>query len=232
MRMVLEDGDLEEFVMSGESDIAVPIEFFVPVEGEARLTVYSAFSEVAKGFISRFSSDLFSSEALGYLDSAFTQPMMEAGYRKDIRGDYRILSYSSVGADIKPPVCELEIVKISSNEEFEKYYNDTTRDVEFDPDDPCDVCFAAIENGNIVSYAAVNDLSEDDTVEINVETCPHARGRGLATAVVSSLCHYLMGFGETVGYRCRISNAASVRVAEKVGLKMTGEGYSFVCYRT
>lgn len=228
--MILEDGDLEEFVMSGESDIAVPIEIFVSDRGEAYLTVYSAFSDVANDFISRFSNDPFSSEALEYLNSALTEPMKKAGYRKDIRGEYRILSYSSAGADIRPPLCELEIVKISSNEEFEKYYNDTTRDVELDPDDPCDVCFAVIENGNIVSYAAVNDLTEDDTVEINVETCPNARGRGLATAVVSALCHYLTEFGETVSYRCRISNAASVRVAEKVGLKKTGVRYSFVCY--
>ena len=50
MKIVFEDSELEKFVMSGESCIALPFEVLVPQNGEAVVTVYSKFEKEARLF--------------------------------------------------------------------------------------------------------------------------------------------------------------------------------------
>lgn len=229
MRIEFEDAELEEFVMQGDSCIAVPFEVFVPEDSEWVVTVYSAFESVAAEFAERFCDAPLGPEAEDFIKEKLTEPMRAAGYEHDERYCQRLIHFA---ADSSTHIaeCEIKAVKISTNDEFEQYYNSATRDVELDDEDELDVCFAVVENGNIVSFAAVNDISDDDFLEINVETSAESRGKGYAAAAVSALTRYLISKGEKVSYKCRVTNAASCRVAEKVGLKKIGESYSFVCY--
>lgn len=229
MRIEFEDRELEEFVMRGESCIAVPIEVFVPKDGECIVTVYSSFENIAKEFAERFQNEPLSEDAEAFIKEKFSAPMEEAGYKYDERFCHRIIHFA---ADSSTELCQSEIktVKISTNDEFERYYNYATRDVEFDDEDELDVCFAVVEDGKILSFAAVNDISDDESIEINVETAVESRGKGYATAEVAALTEYLISKGEKVSYKCRATNIASCRVAEKAGLERTGESYSFVCY--
>lgn len=233
MKIIFEDENLEEFVMSGESCIAVPIDIYRKVGAETEMTVYSCYAKEGEAFAQKFGDDPFSEDAADYIKSVFSPLMKDAGYEFDSRGDYLIYKFTADKSyEPRDVDCPYRVVMISTNEEFEKYYNNTTRDVELDDDDPFDVCFAAVDGDMIVSFAAVNDISDDDSYEINVESSPAVRGKSCATAVVVSLCSYITALGEKVSYKCRSRNAPSRKVAQKAGLFFDGIGYSFVCYAT
>jgi len=57
------------------------------------------------------------------------------------------------------------------------------------------------------------------TVEAYVETVPDSRGQGLATALLQAFCDYHRGAGRSLIYVVATSNPASMRVAQKFGLK-------------
>ena len=224
-----EDEELEEFVFDGGSDIAVPVTVDEN-EGGATITVYSRYMREAKEFAKKYGDDPFSKEALAYLDEVFSPLMEKAGFRYEREYDQTVLNYMSDSAVPKVD-CDAGIVFADTNEKLGDIYLSTTRDIEIDDDDPCDVVFAAVKDGAALSVASVNDYSDDGSVEINVETEKNSRGKGYATSVVSSLVNYLVSLGESVSYRCRESNAASRRVAEKAGLKYVGKTFFYVCYK-
>lgn len=229
MKIVFEDSELEEFVMSGESCIALPFEVLVPQNGEAVVTVYSKFEKEARLFADLFSDDPLGKDAVSFIKEHFTLPMKKAGYEYDGRSCQRLIHFTSDKAEIRSFDLP-NVVMISTNAEFERYYNNATRDAELDDDDDLDVCFAVVEDDMILSFASVNDIRDGEYYEINVETSVESRNKGYAAAVVSALARYIISKGEKVSYKCRASNAASLRVAEKVGFSKAAESYSFVCY--
>ncbi|MBQ7669341.1 MAG: GNAT family N-acetyltransferase [Clostridia bacterium] len=229
LKILTEDEELEEFVFDGGSDIAVPVTLDES-DGVVTLTVYSRYMREAEEFAGKYGGDPFSKEALAYLDGVFSPLMEKAGFRFECEYDQTVLNFAS---DVEVPVtdCGADIVFADTNEKLNELYLSTTRDIEIDDDDPCDVVFAAVKDGAALSVASVNDYSDNGSVEINVETEKNSRGKGYATAAVSSLVNYLVSLGETVSYRCRKSNAASRRVAEKAGLKYKGKTFFYVCYK-
>ena len=231
MRMVFEDAGLEEFAMSGESCIAVPIQVSENAEGEVTVTVYSRFAESAQEFSRTFCDDPFSDEAKRFLEEGFTSPMAQAGYEYESDFDQTILCFEADEATLARCECDREVVCIDTNEKITKLSFDTVGSFEIDDEDPCDVAFAVVEDGAVLSVSCVNDLSEDGSLEINVETAVGERGKGYASAVVSALCRHLLALGERVSYKCRRTNGASLRVAEKCGLGYAGKSFNFVCYK-
>ncbi len=227
LKIVYEDADLEEFALGEDSDVAVPISVSEDADGAVTVTVYSRFAKEAEEFAKKYESDPFSARALDFIDSAFAPPMSGYGFRFEREYDQTLLTFTSSGKTEKSG----KTVYIGTQAELEKYEFMTAGDFEIDDGDPCDAAFAVVEDGKIVSVAAVNDYSDDGAVEINVETAPAFRGRGFATAAVSALASYLEGLGERVTYKCRKSNAASVKVAEKAGMKYAGKAFNYVCYR-
>ena len=227
LKIVYEDADLEEFALGEESDVAVPISVSKDEDGAVTVTVYSRFAKEAEEFAKQFGDDPFSAQALDFIDRVFAPPMREYGFRYEREYDQTVLTFTSSGKTERPD----NAVCIGTQAELEKYEFLTARDFEIDDGDPCDAAFAVIEDGKIVSVAAVNDYSDDGSVEINVETAPAFRGRGFASDAVSALASYLEGLGERVTYKCRESNAASVKVAEKAGMKYAGKAFYYVCYR-
>lgn len=230
MKIVFEDAELEKFVLSGDSPVALPFEIFVPVSGEAELTAYSCFENEALEFARRFSDDPLCPAAQDFLTGAAKAEMERAGYFADSRSDNLIRCFTAEKGYKSKAECPYEIVKISTNKEFERYYNNASRDVELDDGDPCDVCFAAVSEDVILSFAGVNDLRDDGAYEINVETAVQSRGQGCAAAVAGALAEYLDSLGERASYRCRSSNRASIRVAEKCGFTERGACFSAVFY--
>lgn len=228
--IVEEDKDFEEFIMNGNGCIAVPFEI-KEKGGEYTITVYSRFRDVAEEFIRKFENEPFSDKAKLFICQNLEKEMKAAGYVYSPKNSVEIFGYSankeglnrSAHLNAKPTL-------ISTNKDFEKYYNNATRDIELDDDDENDVCFAIIENECILSFAGVNDITNDGALDINVETAAEWRKKGYATAVVVSLAEYLLNKGEQVSYSCRCTNTASIKVAEKAGFIKQSVTYSFVCY--
>ena len=61
-------------------------------------------------------------------------------------------------------------------------------------------------------------------VEIAVQTAEHFRGRGLAKDVCSAAIAHCMSCGITPHWSCHIDNAASRRLAQRLGFH-TGDAY-------
>ena len=231
MRIVFEDEELEGFVMEGGSLIAVPVQIDVPEDGEPLLTVYSGFAKTAEKFAKKFEDDPLSPDALRFIEDHFTKPMEKAGYNYESDFDHLVLNYKAEDEYLTDPGHGDAVVFIDTDEKLASLYLNTTRDFRINDADPVDVAFAVVEGDSALSLASVNDFSDDGSIEINVETAPNSRGLGYGAAVTHDLCRYLLSLGERVSYRCRSTNAPSLRVAEKCGLVFKGKTYSFVCYK-
>lgn len=231
IKLYFEDADLEEFVLSGESDIAIPIQVTQSADGEVSVTAYLKYKLEAEQFCRVFAADPFSDGAKEYLESVFSPLMKKLGYRFEREYDQTVLSYEAECGKLQDVPCDAKIIFIGTNEELSSLYLGTTRDFEIDDDDPADVAFAAVQGNVALSVATVNDYSEDGSVEINVETAKNERDKGYGAAVTSALCRHLLSLGERVSYRCRASNGASRRVAEKCGLTYKGKTFYYLCYK-
>lgn len=230
MKITEEDKEFEEFIMSGAADIAVPLEITARADGY-ELTVYSRFAPIAEEFACLFENDPFSPEAIAFLKDKLEPEMKKAGYEFSEKDSPLVFRFIAEKESLRPvPGIDGQIVKISTNCEFEKYYNNATRDIELDDDDENDVCFAVVKDECIMSFAGVNDILDDGCLDINVESAVGARGKNFATAAVVSLAEYLLDRGERICYRCRKTNVPSRRVAEKAGFIKESVTYSFVCY--
>ena len=228
IKLSFEDGELEEFALEGDSDVAVPISVSEDVSGELTVTVYSRFAKEGEDFALSFADDPLSPEAIKNIDEVFAPLMRGYGFAYERDFDQTVLTYVSDGVTSKPAV---PVELIDTEEKRKQFSYQTALDFEIDDEDPLDVAFAVTDGERAVSVAAVNDYSDDGSVEINVETAPECRGRGFATAAVSALCLYLEEHGERVTYKCRASNAPSRRVAEKAGLLYRNRTFYYVCYK-
>ncbi len=80
-----------------------------------------------------------------------------------------------------------------------------------------------IEGGRVVARAMAAYATGWTEEVAAVWTAPRARGRGLATAVVAATAADILTRRPFATYAARTNNAASLRVAEKVGFRRTHE---------
>lgn len=231
MQIIFEDKEIETAVKNGEMCISVPFEVSVISEGEGTVRCFSIFEKTAEEYLKRFENDPFSKEACDFVRKTLSEKMDGFGYEKGDTDAGHLIYYCSekpLNNCLKSKLGE--IVLISENSDFEKYELPEEMFSELDDDDEFDVCFAAVLDGRIISWAGVNDLSEDGSFEINVETVEDFRQMGLGSAVAGALVSYITSKGERVSYCFEKSNNSSRAVAEKIGLTFEKEAYSFVYY--
>lgn len=221
-----EDRELEQMVISGNSCIAVPIEIYVPVEGDAQITVYSCFAKVAEEYESRFKNDLLSANALNWLDSKLYADAKMFGY-DHCEDDIHMLCEYSITDASRLYKSDIEDVRII-NSEIELAGLDITLidGVLIDK-----TAAVIVRDNKLVSIACANDVPfEDNSIELFVETDADYRCSGFGAATVTALTKIYLEKGRIVRYKCAKNNAASVHLAEKCGFKKNGERYSYVCY--
>ena len=227
---VAENPKLEKSVLKGISCIAVPVEVFVPQNGEPVVTTYSVSMDAAIRWEDRFKGDLLSFEAIDCLKREFATIAENIGYRYFESENEFMLEYD-LSPDMHVTNCpeEIKVHKISSNAVLSRLCEASGCDIEI-ADDGEDVLFAVVEDGKLSAYAGMNDVTyEDGSVEISVETAPDSRRKGFGMACVTALSNYLLGKGVTVRYKCSKENAASSALAEKCGFRLNGKRFSFVC---
>ncbi len=222
----LEDKELEKTVLGGISCIAVPVEIYIPTEGEPEITAYSSCFDIAEEYERRFCTELLSEKALGWLENKLYSFAENVGYARFHSENEKMLEFEATD------VCQLNKLKkicncimISDNDELAVLCENTGCDIEIDGGD--DVVFAVVEDGIILSYAGVNDIGYDGiSLEISIETMPGEKRKGYGSACVTSLSEYLLGRGYKVLYKCSSDNVASAALAEKCGFRMTGTRFS------
>lgn len=228
----IEDKETEEFALSGFSCFAVPVEVFVPVKGEAQILSYSACEDIAREWEEKYSGCLLSEKARSELYVSLEAIVKNNGLTH-IQNENEWMAEYVFYPDMQLPKrdTEIKIHMISSNAVLAKICEMSGCDIEI-ADDGEDVIFAVVDNGRLLAYAGMNDLSyEDDSVEISVETAPEHRRKGYGSACVTALTEHLIKKGKTVRYKCSKENVRSSALAEKCGFRLEGERYSFVFER-
>ena len=225
--IVLEKPEFERLVFAEESPLAVPAELTLYDGGKLRILCYSFAGDLCRRFEERFSADPLSHEAVEWLTDAL-RPLMEPfGYDEADTADYPLIDYrpgKALLTDTAPAV-------LISTLEGERWDGELALD-EFalDPSNPADrMAVVRDEDGQIVCFAGLNDISEDEGFcEMNVECAETWRGRGFGPACTALLTSYLTGMGERVQYLTSHLNEPSVRCAEKAGLIPAARIFPFV----
>jgi len=226
--LIHEDPEFEAAATSGDFDIIVPVSIFVPENGdEPVFTAYNVVWDICEQYEKDHPDDLLNADAIRKLCREVVPIVNDMGYSVDLKGsrlihDYRI---SGVNEQIERYAAKAEI--ITSETEIDGLECPLLHAPRPDEDD---VCAVVIENGVVCACAAINDFSDDDSVEINVETAVNYRGRGFGTAATAALVRYLINSGETVAYNCAESNKASSGIAEKLGMTLLGKHFNIICY--
>ncbi|MBE6562116.1 MAG: GNAT family N-acetyltransferase [Ruminococcaceae bacterium] len=229
MKIIFEDGELEAFAMAGGMCVTVPFE--ISLGEENAVTVFSVFENVAEEYVNKYADAPLCEDALAFISDNIMPVMDKAGYEAAPVENGHLVSFTADETTRIPEEDEsVRIIKIEKTSEFSSYEIPVSMVPEVDDDDPCDVYFAVVVDGRIVSFAGVNDLSDDGSLEINVETDDEFRKKGYGKAVVAALIKHLVSLGERARYCCNVSNVASVNLAKSLGLAFEKESYSFVYY--
>lgn len=219
----------EKFSLSRNGVIALPITVSESSDGSISYSVYKKLMRKVSAFEKTY-KDPFCEDNADKL-RAICEPLMKKhGY--SISGDPEILT--ELEARVSPPRGKADTIILKTCDEIAKYPADTTLwNLDVDDEDTADVICAVIENGHVAAYACVNDTRDADGYEITVECAPQYRGRGFASSCAAALTGYLISEAKAsvVYYKCRSSNSASRRVAEKAGFTYTGRSMTFVYER-
>jgi hypothetical protein len=231
--MIRIDSEGESFVFENEWDIAIPISVEHIYGSEPVIEVFPQIEAVAKEYQARFSDDLLSDVALGYLWSAIGPYALKWGYSDDKFRDrwgyiFRADEPALPCFDSEHEAVILSLCKVPPNM--------TTLDIEY-----CvgsgHAAAAILHDGKIVSAAMTheptNELLKSGVryCEIGVETAPEHRRKGYASACAVALSKYLASIGLTSEYRCQRYNQGSYAVAMCAGMRECGKFYSYVLRR-
>ena len=203
-------------------DLLIPFSVVQYRGKEPSATAIPRISRLTRSYLSRFSEELFSDEALEWLWSRIAPKQAEWGYRggKFRWRRCRIFRVGD-GTRLSPVLPETRLLDSADG-----LGNRTTYHLAETLEAGC-LCAATVQNEEVLSLAVthddVRDLALGDTVELGVETSPSARGRGYAASSLSLATRALLSRGLIPEYRCTRSNRASAAVALRVGYEEVGE---------
>ena len=82
--------------------------------------------------------------------------------------------------------------------------------------------YCILDGGNVAAWAFSAAVSSSE-IDIGVETSENYRGRGLAASAAKMMIKYAFDVGKSPVWACHCNNAASKRLAEKIGFAKTSE---------
>lgn len=82
--------------------------------------------------------------------------------------------------------------------------------------------YCIVNSGNIAAWAFSAAVSNSE-IDIGIETSENYRNRGFAAAAAKMMIKYAFDAGKSPVWACHCNNAASKRLAEKIGFEKTSE---------
>ncbi len=224
----LEDKEFEDMIIKNGYHIAVPFELvFCEQSGDLEITSYSFCEDVAHEFEKRFSKAPFSEEARAFLYEKLTPVMEKLGYNTDSAASRVHLEFRADSGSAPKDLTKCEIIDTLDRESWDKIALD---EFYLDSNNPYDRMAVVRKNGQIVCYAGLNDeIDNDGLAEITVECEEQYRRQGYGSACVAAVTDYLESCGRKIKYICREENIASVKTAERAGLKLWNRSLPFIC---
>lgn len=222
----------DNFPLDERFDVIVPISFSL-CDGELSIEAYECVRELAEGFAQKFASDPFSADALEWLDSRLRVFADSHRYAPDGQGEV-MYEYLCDGNNL--PNADAILTSSVMLQSDHGYASALECDIDLGADPfgeyPYEyVGFATVIDGEIVSVCSENpQFADENETELGVETHPDHRGRGYAASNLAASCDYLIKRGQTVRYKCDLSNVPSQKTAEKAGMKLYAKSYHYPCY--
>jgi len=221
---------IELIDVSLERERIVPFEIELCEGKEILIRALPCLADFADRFEKRYENCYLSREAIDDIRKHCAEMILPLGFCEDVSSAYCIYEYSADGVLINEKFVRSDshVIKNLSEVDFGKR-------ILFDVYECIKsggIASVTVNNGVVVSVAAVNmPFDEEKTVEITTETAVGYRGMGLAASNVASVILELKKMGITPVYRCRSTNFASLKVAEKVRLKREKIIYRYLCVR-
>lgn len=221
-----EESELEEAFLNGELPVAVMMSARLDTDGVLSVTAMRCAGEIASEYIARFSDEPFSEMAKAFVCDSARSFFASHGY--DYSGEASDVICEFCPADCPadcpagggiPPVLDerAAIITVADcgcdpvTDTFAEYENPYGFDLS------CVPCAAVCVGNIIVCAAGINDYSDTDECEINVECAEEYRRRGYGRAAVLALLQLLCKAGEKAVYKTSESNVSSVRLARSCG---------------
>lgn len=221
----IEDTGFAEDASSRSICGAVLMEFALFEDGTAELWCEKCFEAHAREFALLFGDNPLSDNARDHIYEKAAKFFDDYKMVFDEASSRTVNEYLLTDAQCLPSV-ELSHVTLSENgEDIEKYPNDTDSTV-----DPGEMCAAYIDGGRILCVAGINDYSDSELTEVNVECALNSRGRGYAKSALTSLCARLISEGDKVSYKTYAENIPSNRLALSCGFRRVCRRMSIVGY--
>ena len=218
----------DDFCYREQLDCIIPVTICIPEDGsEPTIAAYPDFLDIVTQFCEKFQSDLLSEPALRWLDEKIF-PMISRNYEREEEAIQEI--FENYVAESLRDVNE-EIILVNSIMNYEGDAQETGIELDLDDQPNC----VTVENGKIVSYAGINDTFDDDDegeISICVETDENYRGKGYAASNTAALIRWLIieEKYQKIKYECSCRNYASVKTAQKAGMRLAGRTYYYVAY--
>ncbi len=224
-----EDKQFENEIISGGHHIAVPFEMSATAEG-IDILAYSFAIKIAEEFEEKYTADPTSPEARSFLYSRLLPIMDELDYESDPDACRVHFEYICTAPNTDKILENCRIIDTLENAKYDESL--PLDEFELDPTDPIDRMAVIEENGEIVCFCGINDISgEEGLFEITVECAEDHRGKGYGTSCVAKLTDYLISQGEQVVYICTETNEPSKKTAAKAGFELYKTVMPFVCYK-
>ena len=228
--IVFEEKQFEESVFAQDCPLAVPVQITVDHAAQAgeglTLLVFSFCGEIARAFEERFAADPLGEDAIAWLRDARAEKMAPFGYDECDIESYPLYDYrpESLRRDVILPGCAL--ISTLDGEEWDELPLD---EFALDPENPADRMAVIREDGRIVCYAGINDISEEEgSAELTVECEEKWRERGYGASCTALLAEHLSSLGQPVQYVTSHLNLPSVKCAERAGFARRKSVFPFV----
>ncbi len=195
-------------------------------DGDVAFEIYDGAEDLLNDFIARFEGEYFGDRALVWLDEKIRPYLQKNGFYREKYGILRWYHQFMLtpGDEVDTSLILPETQKIT-----EKIPSQTLLKADEMLKNGSDV-FGVVENGKVVSLAAVNENVSGGCSEITVETAPAFRKRGFGASNTAALAASLLEKGETVAYCCSRYNRGSIRIARAVGFRDAGRFYAIDAY--
>lgn len=211
------------YPLAGKFDPILPLGLTLTADGERTVTTFDETREAAEYLDSLPADEIFTEKTKNRLVALLSDRMAALGY------DTEVVFATEYVLDDRLKV-DRSVIRTDTDPLMPEHGLENLTDCEPDPLGEGLLCFGTVIDGRIVSAAAENPHSPDDTViDIGVETADGHTGNGYGASNVASLAYYLLDPEMKVTYIAEDNNPASVKIAEKVGFAPGTRELRVVC---
>lgn len=211
------------YALAGKFNPMLPLGLTLSTDGVRTVTTFDETRDAAEYLDALPEDEIFTEKTKKHLISLLEDRMAGFGY------DTEIVFATEYVLESRPDV-DRSVIRTDTEPLLPEHGYDNLTECEPDPLGEGLLCFGTVIDGKIVSAAAENPHSPDDTViDIGVETADGHTGNGYGASNTASLAYYLLDPGMKVTYIAEDDNIASVKIAEKVGFTPGTRELRVVC---